>query len=239
MALDDSYSKVLLHCDGADASTTFTDESGKTWTADGNAQIDTAQQKFGTASGLFDGTGDRVSTPNSADFDFGTGDWTIDFWIRKNGTKAYPGIIGTEVSPTSQGWNIALGNSDNKVRVVWDNAVKILTAGTIADLTWTHVAVVRYGNTVKVYLGGTADANTDDCTGDSIDSDAGGAAIGRLTTNVDNYYWNGWIDEVRVSKGIARWTANFTPPTMAYPMQQSAKRARMWRRFGPTDSSWS
>ena len=65
MAVDDSYTKALLHMDGADGSTTFIDESGKTWTRAGNAQIDTSQYKFGGASGLFDGSGDWVDTPGS------------------------------------------------------------------------------------------------------------------------------------------------------------------------------
>jgi len=216
MSLDDTYTKALLHMDGADAATTFTDDSGKTWTASGGAQIDTAQSKFGGASGLFDGTGDYISTPNSAYFDFGTGDFTVDCWIRRNGTKAYPGIYSSTAGAGGNGFGFSLGNSDNKIRVIWDNAVKILTTGTVADLTWTHVAVVRYGNTVTVYFGGTADATTDDCTGDTIASEGGGAVIGRLGTALDDLYWNGHIEELRVSKGIARWTANFTPPTGEY-----------------------
>lgn len=215
MSLDDSYTKALLHMDGADASTTFIDESGKSWTANGNAQIDTAQSKFGGASGLFDGTGDYLNTANSADFDFGTGDWTVDFWIRRNGTKALPHVISGR-GAASTGWAIGLGDSDNKIRVVYLAAVKILTVGTVADLTWTHIAVVRYGNTVSAYLNGVADANTDDCTGDSINTEGTGVVIGRALVDTNDYYWNGWIDEIRVSKGIARWTANFTPPTGEY-----------------------
>jgi hypothetical protein len=215
MALDDSYSVALLHMDGADASTTFTDESGKTWTAQGGAQIDTAQSKFGGASGLFDGTGDYASTPNSADFDFGTGNWTVDCQLRRNGTKAYPGIIGA-YNAANAGWLISLGNSDNKVRVYYNGAQQILTTGTLADLTWTHFAVVRSGNTMTVYFNGVADATTCDVTGDTVNSAGTGAVIGRYITDTNNYYWIGWIDEFRVSKGIARWTANFTPPTRAY-----------------------
>src|SRR3990167_5725818 len=75
----DSYTQLLLHCDGVDAATTFTDEIGKAVTANGNAQIDTAQKKFGTASGLFDGTGDYLSLADSDDWNFGAGDFTIDF----------------------------------------------------------------------------------------------------------------------------------------------------------------
>lgn len=89
MPVDDVYTVALLHMNGADASTTFTDESGKTWTANGNAQIDTAQSVFGGASGLFDGTGDFISSADSNDWQFDGGsnsnEWTADFRIRFNG----------------------------------------------------------------------------------------------------------------------------------------------------------
>lgn len=84
MAFIDTYTKLLLHCDGTDGSTTFSDNgvTGHTVTANGNAQIDTAQSKFGNASGLFDGTGDYLTIPDHADWNFGTGNFTIDAWIR-------------------------------------------------------------------------------------------------------------------------------------------------------------
>jgi hypothetical protein len=222
MAVDDAFTIALLHMDGTDASTTFTDESGKTWTANADAQLDTAQYKFGSASGLFDSVGDYVDTGDSSDFDFGTGDWTVDFWIRRNGTVAYPGIISTPVYTAGSGWFIGLGNSTNKFYIGWDGVAKINGTTVVADTTWTHGAVVRYGNSVKLYVDGTLDVSgTDDCTGDSIDSDAGGAVIGRLFIDNDGFYYSGWTDEVRVSKGVARWTANFTPPTAPYAPAES------------------
>ena len=81
--------KLLLHFDGADAATTIVDSSGNgrpNGTAFGNAQIDTAQKKFGTASLLLDGAGDYITIPASTDFDFGAGDFTIDCWIRRANT---------------------------------------------------------------------------------------------------------------------------------------------------------
>src|SRR3990167_7415815 len=82
----DSYTKLLLHMDGTNGSTTFTDEIGKTVTANGNAQISTAQYApltGNTASGYFDGSsGTYANTGTSSDWNFGTDDWTIDFWVR-------------------------------------------------------------------------------------------------------------------------------------------------------------
>ena len=90
MSVDDSYTKALLHFDGADTSTTITDESGKTWTPAGTAQIDTAQYKW-TSSLLLDGNSDYISTPDHDDFNVGSGDFTIDFWVRFN---SVPGAGG-------------------------------------------------------------------------------------------------------------------------------------------------
>jgi hypothetical protein len=221
MTVDDSYSKVLLHMDGSDTSTTFTDESGKTWTAAGNAQIDTAQKVFGTASGLFDGTGDYISTPNSADFDFGTGDWTIDFRVRRNGNQAsYNGIISGNTSSVT-GWEVAFGDGANnkiclnsKASGSWV-ANELLSTTALSNTTWYHVAIVRNGNTAALYINGTSEA-TKNVTGYTYNSSGSGLVSGRLRTNTDGYYLTGWIDELRISKGIARWTGNFTPPTAAY-----------------------
>src|SRR3990167_9944086 len=88
--------KFLLHCDGTDAATTFTDSSvsAHTVTAVGNAQIDTAEKKFGTASGLFDGAGDYLSIPDHADFDLSGGIWTVDGWFRTTSLAAIQGLWG-------------------------------------------------------------------------------------------------------------------------------------------------
>src|SRR5262252_2595002 len=82
----DSFTKILLHMDGADATTSFPDDAPTTvahaWTAAGNAQVDTADSKFGGASLLLDGTGDWVTTVDSADYTLGSNDWTVDFWFK-------------------------------------------------------------------------------------------------------------------------------------------------------------
>ena len=216
MAVDDSYTKTLFHMDGADASTTFTDESGKVWTTNGNAQIDTAQSVFGGASGLFDGTGDYLSLAENTDFDFGTGDFTIDLRVRRNGNNTnYNGLVSTHhyVEPDSNGWGAGFDNG-NKVRFTNNGDTKVTSTTTLTDLTWYHVAYVRYGNTLSLYVNGTSE-DTDDVTGVSFNS-YDGITIGRWGANQNNYYLVGWLDEVRVSKGVARWTTNFTPPTRAY-----------------------
>lgn len=109
MAVDDSYTKALLHFNGIDTSTTFRDESGKTWTGGGTAQLDTAQKKLGTASLLLDGNSDYISTPDHADFDVGSGDFTIDFWVRFNAIPGQQETIAffSQRTKTSENFSMA------------------------------------------------------------------------------------------------------------------------------------
>jgi len=215
MALDDSYTVSLLHLDGADSSTVIVDESGKSWATIGNAQIDTAESKFGGSSLLLDGTGDYIATGNSSDFDFGTGDWSIDCWIQRNGTKSYPGIITFGLAATNQ-FNIRLGNSTNIVNVAWNNAIKLVCNTAIADLTWTHILVERAGDFILVFVDGVLDGSVS-CAGVTFNSSGIGVEIGRGSLGENVYYWKGWIDEVRISKGISRTgSGSITVPTGEY-----------------------
>jgi len=209
-----AYTKVLLHMDGPDDSTVFADSAGKVWTTHGNAHVDTAQSKFGGACGYFAGAGGYLSSPNSADFDFGTGNWTIDFWLYLGGDQVATAIVSGCKSAGGK-WAVDV-RTDEKVMVTWLGADKLLSDAAIPYLAWRHIAAVRNGNTATLYVNGVAQADNDDCTGDTIDSSGEGLVVGRLLTDTDNYYYNGYIDELRISKGIARWTANFTPPTRAY-----------------------
>lgn len=219
---NDSYTVVLLHMDGVDGSTTFTDSnvggSAHTWTAAGNAQIDTAQSKFGGASGYFDGSGDYIDTPDHADWAMGSGDFTIDFWFRRDGgLGAHRGFIGNaDMGLSDYGFIIRISSDNLMVAIALIGGSSESITGTTAvgdDATWHHVAFVRTGDTLKLFLDGVQEGGDNACSGSMTDS-AQPLNVGRVgpATSV----WSGWIDEVRVSKGIARWTSNFTPPTEAY-----------------------
>lgn len=225
--------KLLLHMDGADASTTFTDEVIPThvFTAFGNAQIDTAQSKFGGASGLFDGTGDYITTPNSANFDPGTGSFTAEMWVRPavlsgaDGNGAY--LIGnTDFVLGSLGWllNINATNIRFYANYTASWAINIGGAHGMSINTWYHVAVVRNGSAIDVYVNGVSKANVSnaaDITSPNV------LALGR-NVNSDAYLYNGHMDEVRYSS-VARWTANFTPPTVAYSLEGgSGLQSKIW-----------
>jgi len=206
----DSYTKLLLHCDGYDASTSFLDATGRhTITAVGNAQLDTAQKKFGSASCLFDGTGDELELATSDDWDFGSGDFTIDLWVRWNSlatTKLYRDNDGSGNVNLTFGWQ-----TDNKFRISYStdgtNEVTNYVNWTASTNTWYHIAFIRNGVDFKIYVDGVCQG-TLNWTGIDLWDTSTAIKIGQNM--------NGWIDEFRISKGIARWTANFTPPTSAY-----------------------
>lgn len=222
---DDYYTSLLLHFNGDDASTDFIDDSPMVYTISefGNAQLDTAQKVFGSASGLFDGIGDYLSAVNSGDWSFGIDDFTISFRVRRNGNQDdFSGIIGSGNSG-STGWEFgfgyAAGSSTNKLRLTSNGsggwAQDLVDTDALSDATWYHVALVRYGNTLSLYVDGVSKASIN-CAGYIFNSGGLGLTIGKLRPGVDNYYFKGSIDELRISKGIARWTANFTPPTEEY-----------------------
>lgn len=206
---------ALLHFDGVDGATTFTDEAGHTWTANGNAQIDTAQKKFGVSSLLFDGTGDFVTGNGSSDFAFGTGDYTVDAWIRLNALGQRHVIYDNR--PNSADGPMFYVETDNKLHLVVVGTV-ITGSTTLTTGVWYHVALTRSAGNTRLFLNGIQEGSTWVA---STNFDVGGSrpifgANGGNTAEA----MNGWIDEMHVVKGAALWTANFTPPTSPYNFQE-------------------
>lgn len=210
----DSYIKALLHFNGANDGTVFTDETGKTWTANGNAKTSTAQRAYGTASVLFDDTGDYLSTPDHADFHFDTGDFTIEAWARLDSITS------------SRGGFFSQGGSDNDVVGFYhvNNSVRFIavsggvvkayfyTDAILAANRWHHVAVVRNGSNVYIFVDGVSQSLTVSTaiSTNALPDLATPVYIGsRVYDGLNDY--DGYIDEFRVSKGIARWTADFAP----------------------------
>jgi len=206
----------LLHMNGADASTTFTDVMGKTWTPAGNAQLDTAQKKFGTASGLFDGDNDGISTPDHADFAFVAGDFTIEGFFRTTRIDTFQTFMAKTLT---FGWiYLALDGNNFKWWASsngssWDIGEGVSFGGTVAADTWYHVAFVRSGNTWTPYFDGNAGTGATNTASLFVDTNVLAIGIG---SDLANSEWWGWIDEVRITKGVAIYTTNFTPPTQEF-----------------------
>ena len=180
-------------------------------TVSGNAQLDTAIKQFGTASLLLDGTGDYITAPSSADFDFGTGDWAIEFWVyRATSPGANQILVDMRTSATEVVPYIYLNSTYNVVLNVNGTDV-VTTTSTVALTTWTHIAVTHQGTSTRVFVGGTQSGGTF--------TDNNTYIQGRFRIGADyqgNNAFNGQIDELRVSKGFARYTANFTAPTAEF-----------------------
>lgn len=177
----------------------------------GNAQISTSVKKYGTGSLAFDGTGDWLLTPDSVDLRLGTGNFTIEFWLYLSATGAARGVVGKGASTT--GWLVSTNASNNVVFTYGSST--ITSTGTLSGSTWYHIAVVRSGtgsNQTKIYIGGTNDG-TGTVSTDFTQTEA--MYVGANRTGGDAL--NGYIDDLRITKGVARYTANFTPPTSPFP----------------------
>ena len=206
---------LLLHMDGANGSTTFTDNSNNNYTvtANGNAQISTAQSKFGGASGYFDGNNDFLSIPSNTSNAIGTGNWTIETWIYTQTTSGSRGIVGMSIVSLNQG--IIIRQDGAKIRY-WVNGYQniITSSSNIAANTWYHIALVRNGGTTTLYINGVANATSNITPVFGTNTNY---VIGKTYTNYDLEGFLGYIDDLRITKGIARYTSNFTPPTAPFP----------------------
>jgi hypothetical protein len=217
------HTKALLHFDGADTSTTFTDVTGRVWTANGNAQLDTAQKKIGTASALFDGTGDWIQTADSEDFNVGSGDFTLEYFVRRNtnGTTQY--ICGQYDGATDMNLFMQFIPTNTikiNMRTTVPSTKQLDSTTAITDTNWHHIVVERYGNTMSLYIDGVSE-DSEDVTGLTFMNATTVFSIGRAGTVASNYF-NGWIDEFRITKGSAKYMANFTPPTSELTLESAA-----------------
>lgn len=213
MAGIDSYTALMLHGNGTDGSTSIIDNSVNAFiaTITGNTQIDTAQYKFGGASILFDGSNDYVSFPDSPLWDWGTQDLTIDCWVRFNNLQNNT-ILGRV-----EGGNYTYLTFESGTNLRFrdlESGIDFTRSVSVTTNIWYHIEVVRFGSTFYMFLDGiqqgTTYTNSSSFTARTTPID-----IGAMTQNA-SYKMNGWIDELRISVGIARHTSNFTPETSEY-----------------------
>jgi hypothetical protein len=225
---DASFDNVslLLHMNGSNGSTTFTDSSKNALavTANGNAQISTAQNKFGGASAIFDGTGDYLTSPSNAIFDLGA-NYTIEFWVYPNSTASNFGLIHRGFYNTAT--NVWTGLAFS-IRCVGSNTLRFYFYGTLnsneqfidvsaalSTNAWSHVAMVRSGTTGYVFINGTQSGTITNLNTPAASSET--LRIGRWDYSAGNEDFNGYIDDIRITKGTARYTANFTAPAAPFP----------------------
>ena len=205
---------LLLHGDGTNGSQTIIDSSAaaRTVTVFGNAQISTAQSKFGGASIAFDGTGDYITLASNAAFGYGTGDFTWEMWFRASSTSS-----GYLMDHTGGNAGILAFTSGNKVSyfnttVGTAGALYNTGSGAVSANTWYHIAVCRASGTTKLFLDGVEKSSQ----ADSHNYPTAGIGFGSFSL-ANSFFYNGFFDDIRITKGVARYTANFTPPTAPFP----------------------
>lgn len=211
----------LLHFNGTDGSTNFTNEAGGSFTASGNAQIDTAQSKFGGASVLFDGSGDYISAASSSSFGLSSDPFTIELWARVSGSQLqnYPCIaLSSSGSFTANVWALCW-NHLSKPNVVsffaynYSESVALLAGTTnINDGSWHHIAVTRDGNTFRLFIDGVLEDT--ETSSIAVSGSSSELLIGGSSTSFLQY--SGHVDEFRITKATARYTANFTVPAAEF-----------------------
>jgi hypothetical protein len=208
----------LLHFDGANGSTTFTDVKSHTVTANGNAQISTAQSKFGGASGLFDGTGDYLVITDPGDLLLSGNDWTIECWVRPGFTSAYKAIYTHVKSSPAYGVQFVANNTGKFTLFISTSgsawAVQLDSTTSYTSNTWYHLAAVRIGNNVYLFVNGTLE-DSDTLTGSIYNPSQNPAIASSFDGTVNG--WIGHIDDFRLTIGTGRYSESFSVPTEAYP----------------------
>ena len=227
---------LIAHLDGVDASTTITDSSnrGHAFTVSGNAQLDTAESKFGTASLLLDGTGDFIKLGiHSQDFAFLRNNFTIDFWIKRarasTGENLFDtrplGEVGGDAGPFGgRAFPVIHIDASDKLNFFADAVNRITGTTSITnDGSFHHVALTRSGNDHRLFLDGVQEGSTFTSDLDYY-CGMGGPWFGSDTGAAGSF--SGWMDEIHVERGVAEWTANFTPPTV--PWAETVPSSLVW-----------
>ena len=174
----------------------------------------TSLVKFGSGSVYLDGSG-YISSPYSSSWIL-SGNFTIECWLYWSAHGSYGGIVGSANNNTgaaiTAGWFLDFNSTNNTIQFEGQGSVSIITTNVIPQNQWVHIAVVRSGSTITHYLNGTAN-------GSGTSSQVFNSASYPLYVGVDRgatSYLTGYIDDLRITNYVARYTATFTPPTASF-----------------------
>jgi hypothetical protein len=222
--LDQYYnsSSLLCHFDSLNPAGRFIDNSRNNFviTSSGGAGLSTSQYKFGGASAYFDGTNDYLTSPQNAAFNFGTGDFTVEGWYYFTAIGSNQSLIALGTGANTgiyTGWGIWYQPNTFLFYRYDGTELYYSFSTTLVVNTWYHIACTRNGTSLRMFVNGlqigtTATSST---SYNNVNSDP--LQIGKHTTGAGTFYYNGYVDELRITKGVARYTANFTPQTVAFP----------------------
>lgn len=224
MANDPYWSNVVLAMRMDDVG--LTDLKGHAVTLTGNAARSATQSKFGGYSAVFDGTGDYLTTPYvAADFNWWTGSFTLECWVfassfstwqYSDSVNLHSKLIGNSgTASTYSYWSFGPIASGAVVFRYWNGSASnaATSTATVVSGQWNHIAVVFDGSKINIYVNGVGLATPVSVIGTPQASTSVPLALGVLNSQ----YLAGYVDDLRITKGVARYTANFTPPTEAFP----------------------
>ena len=221
---------LLIHSDAQDGSNEFSDATGTghVITANGDVQHSTNEKWMGGSAIYFDGDGDFLTIPDHEDWDFNTGPLTIDMWVYPtrldngsgilslDGTNGASGGILFGYDPGNGTYNLFMSSTGS----AWDIATGH-DAGAITLFKWQHLALTRSEDVVRAFKDG-------DEVGSWPSSEPVFASSGPLTIGKAGGFYQGYIDEIRISKGVAQWTSSFAPPMIEYELSVFAGEAPLF-----------
>jgi len=202
---------LLLPLNGTNGGTSFPDESNNNFTVTGfgNAQTTTAQSQWAGSSLVLDGSSDYLSVPDNAAFDFGSGDFTIEFWLRWNSLSGFQTIYDHGYTG-SGALLLQTGNGDGRIGIYTSGSYLGQESGSPSTRTWIFYQIVRSGTSLRINRNGTSSLSVTNST--SLGSTANIGIGARLSAGT--LALNGWMQDLRVTKGIAR---SNVVPTAAFP----------------------
>ena len=216
---------LLLHCDGTPGARVYVDSSkyARTLTETGTNELSDIQVKFGATSALFnDGA---IQVPDSASMELGSAPWCIEWWQWSSSggggilgkyfsaTPAFPIPIAIRCTGTTGSERVSVRISSDGVTYGFDQEFPSSGGGAWALSAWNHIAVVFDGSAITVYSDGVSQGSAACST--AVRNTGDEWQIGRDKSS--GAYMNGYLDDIRVTIGVPRYTANFTPPTSAFP----------------------
>ena len=216
-----AITNTSLLLSGTNAGIIDKSQSVKSLTLNGDVKSSTAQTKYLTSSMYFDGTGDYINVNANGIANFGTNDFTIELWAYAISIGNYMYLIEARNSGSQlNAWTLSfnyMGNYNNNILQFasynGSTANLFLSSDTAFSAgQWTHIAVTRSGTTMKMFLDGTEVASNNSA-GFDFALDQNPIHIGSRFS-IEQYF-NGYMSDIRITKGLARYTANFTPPTAA------------------------
>jgi hypothetical protein len=203
-----AISGTELLINGTNAGIIDKSQSVKTLTLVGDTKSSTTQTKYLTSSMAFDGTGDRIEVANSTELQMGTGDFTFEWWWYPTAAAIMRPIC---INGTGAGsWSIIM-YANQTFDLAFATSPVFSSAVSYSINTWEHIAIVRENGTVTCYVDGISQQSATNTTNLNATTVLG---IG-YDTAASSQAYQGYMSDVRITKGLARYTSSFTPPTAA------------------------